>query len=348
MTSNDMEKTKIRDSDLSLKQEDCPLLTSPPGCSSRSQLQGPSGHTCTDPVESNTFDQHGTSFLGLRPPPVSAQSVDHTGYPSKMLKGEEYKSTVLDTADYSGSKDAMHTRRGHWSHLYQPVDDSKGFLEDPVSRAKDKLMISARENSRRSNAGAWNLRRLRTHHTDERAPNSEAAILPQDAKVNILSTSSFSLFFGKKSPKGKEVIHGHPEDKVNLDNGRDLQSKGKLLSTAALTSGAQRELLQHRSVGLPFYANHDGISLREWLNPGNSTKDKVECLGLFRQIAELVNLFHCQGLVLQQLQPSYIMLGTSNKLKYIGSSTHANLDFNMSWAGCKKSCLLYTSDAADE
>ncbi|KAJ8444731.1 hypothetical protein Cgig2_030405 [Carnegiea gigantea] len=335
MTSNDAEKTKKHDSDLSLKQEDCPLLTSSPICSSRSQLQGTSGHPCTDPVESNTFDQHGTSFLGLRPPPASSESVDRTGYPSKMLKGEKYKSTVLDTADYSGSKDAMRTRRGHWSHLYQLVDESKCSLEDPVSRAKDKLMICARENSR-GNTGAWNLGRLRINNTDGKAPTSEAALLPPDAKLNILSTSSFSLFFGKKTSKGKEVIHGHPEDKINLDNVRNLQSKGRLLSSPGLTSGAQREFLQHRSVGLPFYPNHDGISLREWLNPGNSTKDKVECLSLFRQIAEFVNLSHSQGLVLQELRPSYVTLVTSNKLKYIGSSTQANLDSNMSQAVCKK------------
>lgn len=335
MTSNDAEKTKKHDSDLSLKQEDCPLLTSSPNCSSRSQLQGTSGHPCTDPVESNTFDQHGTSFLGLRPPPASPESVDRTGYPSKMLKGEKYKSTVLDTADYSGTKDAMHTRRGHWSHLYQLVDEPKCSLEDPVSRAKDKLMICARENSR-GNTGAWNLGRLRINHSDGKTPTSEAALLPPDAKLNILSTSSFSLFFGKKTSKGKEVIHGHPEDKINLDNVRNLRSKGRLLSTPGLTSGVQREFLQHRSVGLPFYPNHDGISLREWLNPGNSTKDKVECLSLFRQIAEFVNLSHSQGLVLQQLRPSYVTLVTSNKLKYIGSSTQANLDSNMSQAGCKK------------
>ncbi|KAF8026958.1 hypothetical protein BT93_E0016 [Corymbia citriodora subsp. variegata] len=68
--------------------------------------------------------------------------------------------------------------------------------------------------------------------------------------------------------------------------------------------------------------SHDGINLRELLKPGYRNINKLESLQLFRQIMELVDFAHSQGVVLLDLRPSHFVLLSSNKIRYIGSSAN--------------------------
>lgn len=344
MAANDIGEIKMDSSDLPLKQEDFPVLASPVIYGSvGGQLQGTSDQNCTDTVESNSSEQCGITLRGLEAPCAISLSTEQTGHVVKNLKFETFTDHVLDVAKYSCSKD-VNVRKGQWPHLYQMVGGPKhtGSTGDPLSRAKDKLIVSNRENSRRSDIDAWNMRCVKTKNVDETRKlcvdvmqgknlNPESALLPQDARLRMLSTSSFSNFFGKKNTKGKGVIHelGDKIHKTNMDSGGNLESNGRILTTAGMSSDVH---MQHCSSEI---VNHAGVNLREWLKAGR-VKNKVESLNIFRQIAELVSLTHSQGVVLQQLRPSYIIIMPSNKLKYIGSSTQIDLHVPQYLAGCKK------------
>ena len=66
-------------------------------------------------------------------------------------------------------------------------------------------------------------------------------------------------------------------------------------------------------------SSHDGVNLREWLGAGCRKMNKVESLYIFRQIVNLVDISHSQGVVMQNLRPSCFMLLPSNRVAYLGS-----------------------------
>ncbi|KAK9749479.1 hypothetical protein RND81_02G128800 [Saponaria officinalis] len=341
---------KTDGSKLPLMQDGRPVFASPEDYESMiDQFKGTTGHmeSMVDAVRSNSLDQYGLSISGADPLSESPQSSERLVSRVKEIKAEKFKNPVLDMADLPNIKDIQHSRRGLWPHLFQLAGGGKlnGGIGDPLLRAKDKLTVGVRETFRKEDVNTWHLRHLKSKHIEERGPVcidatdgknsiSESALLPQDARMKILSMSSFSQFFGKKTQNGKGVVLGHVDDKTQHDNGGTLQSNGRLFS-----SDVQVQPLQQCSSGVKLDPNGSGVNLREWLKSGNFVKNKVERLKIFCQIAELVGLAHSQGIVLQQLRPSYFVLTPSNNLKYIGLSTRAVVDVPLSTARGKKRSL---------
>ncbi|CBI21860.3 unnamed protein product, partial [Vitis vinifera] len=77
------------------------------------------------------------------------------------------------------------------------------------------------------------------------------------------------------------------------------------------------------------------VSLRRWLDKPNRSVDLLECLHIFRQIVEIVNLAHSQGVVVHNVRPSCFVMSSSNRVSFIesascsssGSDSYEN-DFN--------------------
>ncbi|KAL2892079.1 Protein SPA1-RELATED 2 [Bienertia sinuspersici] len=337
MTSNNNIEENKDGSDLPSKQEDFPMLALPVIYDSRrGQLHGIPGLSHTDSIGNVSSEQCGITISGLEPPCVSTQSTEYTGNVVKTFKMENYNDQVLDITKIPSNKD-VHLRKGQWPHLHQMVGAPKhpDFFGGPLLRVKEKFMHSVGEDSRRSGIDAWNIKNDETERVcadvmHGKNPNSDNASLPQDARLKVLSTSSFSQFFGKKNAKGKGVVCGQLGDKTNNDSAENLESNTRMFSTSGMTSDVQMQRCSGGSL------NHGVVNLREWLMLGIYLKDKVESLNIFRQIVELVNAAHSQGVVLQQLWPSYFIIMSSNKLKYIGSSTQVDLPVSNSLFGCKK------------
>ncbi|KAK8711335.1 hypothetical protein V6N13_146619 [Hibiscus sabdariffa] len=91
----------------------------------------------------------------------------------------------------------------------------------------------------------------------------------------------------------------------------------------------------------------NGISLREWLKPGSRKEDKIESLIIFRQIVELVNSAHSQGVVLQDLRPSCFSILSSNKVIYTGLSVKKGLESAVNNDLKRKSSLEQGMNAAN-
>lgn len=63
------------------------------------------------------------------------------------------------------------------------------------------------------------------------------------------------------------------------------------------------------------------ISLRQWLDKPKRSIDTFECLHIFRQIVEIVNVAHSQGIVVQNIRPSCFVMSSFNHVSFIESAS---------------------------
>ncbi|KAJ6824343.1 protein SPA1-RELATED 3-like [Iris pallida] len=68
------------------------------------------------------------------------------------------------------------------------------------------------------------------------------------------------------------------------------------------------------------------ISLREWLDRPGRTVDRVECLHVFRQVADAVGLAHSQGVVVANARPSCFVISSLNRVSFIESAPCSSSD----------------------
>ncbi|GAU33731.1 hypothetical protein TSUD_52640 [Trifolium subterraneum] len=73
----------------------------------------------------------------------------------------------------------------------------------------------------------------------------------------------------------------------------------------------------------PFFGSVEwgDISLRQWLDKSDRSVDFFECLHIFRQIVEIVNAAHCQGVVVHNVRPSCFVMSSFNHISFIESAS---------------------------
>lgn len=68
------------------------------------------------------------------------------------------------------------------------------------------------------------------------------------------------------------------------------------------------------------------ISLRQWLDNPKREVTALECLYIFRQIVDVVNLAHSQGIVVQNVRPSCFVMTSFNRVSFIESASCSDSD----------------------
>lgn len=63
------------------------------------------------------------------------------------------------------------------------------------------------------------------------------------------------------------------------------------------------------------------VSLRQWLDNPERTVDALECLHIFSQIVDIVNLTHSQGIVVHNVRPSCFVMSSLNRVSFIESAS---------------------------
>lgn len=63
------------------------------------------------------------------------------------------------------------------------------------------------------------------------------------------------------------------------------------------------------------------VSLRQWLDKPDRSVDAVECLHIFRQIVEIVNVAHSQGVNVHNVRPSCFVMSSFNHVSFIESAS---------------------------
>ncbi|XP_019082425.1 PREDICTED: protein SUPPRESSOR OF PHYA-105 1 [Camelina sativa] len=144
-----------------------------------------------------------------------------------------------------------------------------------------------------------------------------------------VSSSNFSQLLLKRALKGKGVVGKTQETHPEFVSDQDLGSKEKKSPThhdvlTPKSSPKGNGIVSHGA------GNHtkssSGISLREFLRSSYAKREKRHGICLFRQLVELVDSAHSQGLFLLDLRPSLFMLVPSKKLRYIGTFGKNDLD----------------------
>ncbi|CAA7013804.1 unnamed protein product [Microthlaspi erraticum] len=65
----------------------------------------------------------------------------------------------------------------------------------------------------------------------------------------------------------------------------------------------------------------EDVSLRQWLDNPERSVDAFECFHVFRQVVEIVNVAHSQGIVVQNVRPSCFVVSSFNHVSFIESAS---------------------------
>ncbi|KAK1325928.1 hypothetical protein QJS10_CPA01g02191 [Acorus calamus] len=164
-------------------------------------------------------------------------------------------------------------------------------------------------------------------HGKPGASSDEFTGFPGGIRTKVLPASGFSQFLVRDSLKEKAIALTHSV--VSREMPACVQNKGKTVGDTRLASETSWSSGGDRAAKVSLYGGgsfgtgkdllRDGMSLREWLSSNYCQKNKAHCLAVFRQVVEIVDAAHCQGVVLHNLWPSHFKLSPSNKVKYTGS-----------------------------
>lgn len=114
---------------------------------------------------------------------------------------------------------------------------------------------------------------------------------------------------------------------LNSSSGTNIRYSGDASQHSLFISGAgkpRRRTSAHHfksQIGdLPSTEFHD-VSLRQWLDNTERTVDSLECLHIFTQIVQIVNLAHSQGIVVHNVRPSCFIMSSYNRVSFLESAS---------------------------
>lgn len=105
----------------------------------------------------------------------------------------------------------------------------------------------------------------------------------------------------------------------NVSQDSDLRKEGDDLKNQGGSSGVCEEEVAVD----PFVRTIEwgDVSLRQWLDRPERSVDIYECLHIFRQIVEIVNVAHSQGIVVHNVRPSCFVMSSFNHVSFIESAS---------------------------
>lgn len=142
------------------------------------------------------------------------------------------------------------------------------------------------------------------------------------------SDSSRGLSTSNVSGRNLRLLRGERVD-FSGDAQQDFafrKVRDRVLSASADSlrnqAGLSREFEEELTVN-PFFRalEWDDVSLRQWLDKPDRQVDEFECLHIFRQIVDIVNVAHSQGVVIQNVRPSCFVMSSFNRVSFIESAS---------------------------
>lgn len=238
------------------------------------------------------------------------------------------------------------SRAGKFEHLYRLARGSSfkagdGDL-DSQPRDMDQMLSRIRQQLAGAPSERQNLKPFMGRRTDqnleafserlrvagENSIMNAPALISESAHLKTpLNSSSFSQLILKRAMKGKGVVGKNQETPPEFVCDQDIGCKERKLDNSKSPTPHAVLSLKSSPQGNGIVAHGDGnltksscgISLRELLRSSYAKREKRHGLCLFRQLVELVDSAHSQGLFLLDLRPSVFTLVPSKKLRYIGT-----------------------------
>ncbi|KAI4315509.1 hypothetical protein L6164_028309 [Bauhinia variegata] len=316
------------DDEYSLRPESCKMLTPQDilGPSEADYSQIPPQEYLNIGQGKNVVDTHVTTSED----PSQSLFLDDDGV---MELTVSYNGSTLDIGT-SNNREKMHNRQSHWLHLYHLAGDSGGgnSLSDTGYRNCGQATSSGREDI--GSTFSPDLLPKKSLSDDQsnimqHLTNAEnkgcAGNVHGGIGTKMISKSGFSEYFVKNALKGKgRVCKGPTSDGSRVESRDQNQIKAgldtQLDSIASPSIGSIPPYSSSCNTAVPRLGGSvcDGVTLREWLKPGGNKASKAECLYIYKNIVDLVDSFHFQGVALHNLCPSYIKLLPSNEVMYLG------------------------------
>ncbi|XVF13017.1 hypothetical protein REPUB_Repub08aG0170900 [Reevesia pubescens] len=263
------------------------------------------------------------------------------------LTVRNYNGSNLPMFGTSNNRERMQMRQNHWQHFYQLVggSGSGGSCANRDNNAMPSMSQDVGYASFSEFLGHKLLNDGRNEATEQlmSGENNEVSgsrLSHGGIKTKILSKSGFSEFFVKTTLKGKGIICRGPSHDVSRveprhqDNTKStggtvvapkslVKAAGSpvVASNTAMILGNRTGMTSSNGILGPMAVecDHDGMNLREWLKVQCHKAKKAERLYIFRQIVDLIDYSHSQGVILHDLCPSCFKLLQANRVKYIGS-----------------------------
>ncbi|KAB1199470.1 Protein SPA1-RELATED 2 [Morella rubra] len=330
-----------KESEYSWKSENCNMLESQemiiPGEGDYSQ-NPPQEFAVQEGKNINRSINH---VDGVEHPNTSPCSIDDAGIMVEELRVTNYNGSNLAIVGTSNSRQRMQGRQNHWQHLYQLAGGSGGGNPhgDSTHRDNGQGMSSFWEDMGCASFPELLAQKPSSDDRNEKMeqlPNTEnegaSGNNPGGIRTKIISKSGFSEFFVKQTLKGKGIIcRGPLRDSLHIES-RD-QNNLKIAGSTKVASDVLQSLASRTETPSPKGAavlgpggsEHDGVTLRQWLKGGHHKASKVKCLHIFKQIVDVVDGSHSQGVALKDLRPSCFRLLPSNQVKYIRSPVQREL-----------------------
>ncbi|KAK4415869.1 protein suppressor of phya 1 [Sesamum alatum] len=232
----------------------------------------------------------------------NADETNHEGKYSYHLTGIGPKKGISNGDFMSGHKDSLEL---------MPRED----LKRKFRNSQDSEHLSGNQNNMDSSV-------ISTHLT---GPNNIISSngLVEGSQSKTLHSSSFSKFFLGQSLKAtkKDVQNNNYGASTEMDQNKNVQGYSSEEVSDVLTNKNSfcsrlhvQDVVREGFDHLP----KCGINLREWLESSGSNVSKNDKLHLFRQIVQIVDVAHGQGMALLDLRPSSFILLETGDVEYIG------------------------------
>ncbi|KAE8677801.1 Protein SPA1-RELATED 3 [Hibiscus syriacus] len=151
--------------------------------------------------------------------------------------------------------------------------------------------------------------------------SSESAWKESDSS-RALNTSGVSdrdpsLFRVERTGISGDVSH---DFRITEEDGRDVLAHNDHLRSQIGVCGVYETVVD------PFIRSIEwgDVSLRQWLDKPERSVDVFECLHIFRQIVEIVNIAHSQGIVVHNGRPSCFVMSSFNHVSFIESASSSD------------------------
>ncbi|CAH8382530.1 unnamed protein product [Eruca vesicaria subsp. sativa] len=114
-----------------------------------------------------------------------------------------------------------------------------------------------------------------------------------------------------------------PAERIIADRSKSLSHIGYVRSL--LGSHKEDNLRADDDINVRALKCED-VSLRQWLDNPERSVDAFECFHVFRQIVEIVNAAHSQGIVVHNVRPSCFVMSSFNRVSFIESASDSGSD----------------------
>ncbi|XP_027907702.1 protein SUPPRESSOR OF PHYA-105 1-like isoform X2 [Vigna unguiculata] len=169
----------------------------------------------------------------------------------------------------------------------------------------------------------WDLKPLSGKSVNQTIISNNAHLISSITQ-STSSAYNYPQLIVKQTRKGKEVICEDLEKSFSIVGAHKSLQHEKPFAATFQSDTLRRSNVDDDDDNKPLVeetvvSGSNEINLREWLKSECHNMKKLGKIHIFKQVLELVDSAHSQGLVLLDFTPSCFTLLSSSKIKYIGS-----------------------------